>query len=606
MCGIVGILGIAPVAERLIEALKRLEYRGYDSAGLATVEGDRLELRRTEGRVLDLQRRLLDAPLIGHTGIGHTRWATHGKATEANAHPHATEHVAVAHNGIIENFVELRRELIQQGARFTSETDTEVVAHLVSSYLEKGCSPQEAVRASLPKLRGTAALALVFKQHSNLMIGVGKGAPLAIGTGAGEMYLGSDAIALAPLTDNITYLEDGDCAVLTREKTVIYDAKGAVVSRNALKSVASLLVEKSNYRHFMAKEVHEQPEAVRRTLAPWVDATAERVILPKMPFDFSRVSHISIIGCGSSSYAGYIAKYWIERLARIPVDIDVASEFRYRRPPLRKGDVAVFVSQSGETADTLAALRYAKSQGLNTLSIVNVPTSTIARESETSLQMQAGPEISVASTKSFGCQLVILALLAISAGRARRELSKSDETALVHELLQLPQLIAAALRVEPRLEELAGEIVHSRNVLYLGRGTSYPLALEGALKLKEIAYIPAEGYAAGELKHGPLALVDETILVVIIAPYDRNFEKTISNMQEVAARTGKIILITDAKGAAEANIHSLATIVLPEMDGAFTPMVYDVPLQLLAYHVAVVKGTELDRPRNLAKSVTVE
>ncbi|MDA9453929.1 glucosamine--fructose-6-phosphate aminotransferase [Bradyrhizobium sp. CCBAU 21359] len=606
MCGIVGILGTAPVAERLIEALKRLEYRGYDSAGLATLEGDRLERRRVGGRLKDLERRLRDAPLFGYTGIGHTRWATHGKPTEANAHPHATDHVAVAHNGIIENFGELRGELEQQGARFTSETDTEVVAHLVGSCLAKGYSPQDAVRVSLSKLRGTAALALVFKGHNNLMIGAAKGAPLAIGAGAGEMYLGSDAVALAPFTDNITYLEDGDWAVLTREKTVIYDAKGTVVYRNAIKSVASFRVDKSNYRHFMAKEVHEQPEAVGRTLAPCVDTAAACVILPKMPFDFSDVSHISIIGCGSSSYAGYIAKYWLERLARMPVEIDVASEFRYRQPPLRKGDVAIFVSQSGETADTLAALRYAKSQGLHTVSIVNVPTSTIARESETALHTLAGPEISVASTKSFGCQLMILAVLAIGAGKARRKLSESDETALVHELLQIPRLIAAALAVEPRIEELAREIVHSRNVLYLGRGASYPVALEGALKLKEIAYIPAEAYAAGELKHGPIALIDESVPVVIIAPYDRNFEKTISNMHEVAARAGKIILITDAKGAAEANLKSLATIVMPEMDGAFTPMVYDVPLQLLAYHVAVVKGTDLDRPRNLAKSVTVE
>ncbi len=608
MCGIVGILGRGAVAEQLVDLLKRLEYRGYDSAGVATLEGDHLERRRAEGKLRNLETRLKAQPLQGHTGIGHTRWATHGKPTESNAHPHATDNVAVVHNGIIENFRELRVMLEKQGAKFSSDTDTEAVAHLVNSYLLKGSSPQEAVKASLPQLRGAFALAFVFRGHGNLMIGARKGSPLAIGHGNGEMYLGSDAIALAPFTDSISYLEDGDWVVLTRDGGEIHDASGATVNREVLRSGASsFLVDKANYRHFMAKEIHEQPEVVGHTLARYVDMSTERVMLPiKLPFDFKDIQRISITACGTASYAGYIAKYWFERLARVPVELDVASEFRYREAPLRKGDLAILISQSGETADTLAALRYAKSQGLHTLSIINVPTSTIARESETVLPTLAGPEIGVASTKAFTCQLMVLAAVAVAAGKARGVLSDGDEAKLVHSLVEIPRLMSAALATEPQIEKLARDISKSRDVLYLGRGTSYPLALEGALKLKEISYIHAEGYAAGELKHGPIALIDENMPVVVIAPHDQVFEKTVSNMQEVAARGGNIILMTDAKGAAEATIKSLVTIVLPDMGATFAPMVYAIPVQLLAYHTAVVMGTDVDQPRNLAKSVTVE
>ena len=608
MCGIIGILGRGPVAEQLVDFLKRLEYRGYDSAGVATLEGNDLERRRAEGKLKNLEVRLREDPLTGYIGIGHTRWATHGKPNENNAHPHATENVAVVHNGIIENFRELRIELQKQGAKFVTETDTEVVAHLVDSYLLKGLSPQEAVKASLPRLRGAFALAFLFKGHENLMIGARKGSPLAVGHGDGEMYLGSDAIALAPFTDTISYLEDGDWVVLTREVCVIYDVQGAVANREVMKSGASsFLVDKGNYRHFMAKEIHEQPEVVGHTLARYVDMAAERVTLPiKLPFDFKNIERIAITACGTASFAGIVAKYWFERLARIPVEVDIASEFRYREAPLRKGDLAIVISQSGETADTLAALRYAKAEGLHTLAIVNVPTSTIARESETLVQTLAGPEIGVASTKAFTCQLMVLAALAVAAGKARGELSDTDESKLVHGLIEIPRLMAAALATEPQIEKLARDIAKSRDVLYLGRGTSFPLALEGALKLKEISYIHAEGYAAGELKHGPIALIDENMPVVVIAPFDRVFEKTVSNMQEVAARGGNIILMTDAKGAAEAAVELLVTIVMPDMAATFTPMVYAIPVQLLAYHTAVVMGTDVDQPRNLAKSVTVE
>jgi glucosamine--fructose-6-phosphate aminotransferase (isomerizing) len=608
MCGIVGILGRAPVAEQLVDSLKRLEYRGYDSAGVATLEGDHLERRRAEGKLKNLEARLRAEPLAGHTGIGHTRWATHGKPTENNAHPHATDRLAVVHNGIIENFRELREELTKKGAVFKTETDTEIVLHLVDSYLAKGFDPVEAVKASLSQLRGAFALGFIFAGDANLMIGARNGPPLAIGYGDGEMYLGSDAIALGPFTDTISYLEDGDWVVLRRDSAVIYDKHNAVAHREVIKHAASTsLVDKANYRHFMAKEIHEQPEVVGHTLARYVDMATERVSLPvTLPFDFRDIQRISIVACGTASYAGYVAKYWFERLGRVPVEVDVASEFRYREAPLRKGDLAIFISQSGETADTLAALRYAKEQGVHTLSVVNVPSSTIARESETVLPTLAGPEIGVASTKAFTCQLMVLAAIAVAAGKARGELSEADETRLVHGLVEIPRLMAAALASEPQIEKLARELAKCKDVLYLGRGTSYPLALEGALKLKEISYIHAEGYAAGELKHGPIALIDENMPVVVIAPYDRVFEKTVSNMQEVAARGGNIILMTDAKGAAEATIESLVTIVLPDMAATFTPMVYAVPVQLLAYHTAVVMGTDVDQPRNLAKSVTVE
>jgi glucosamine--fructose-6-phosphate aminotransferase (isomerizing) len=608
MCGIVGILGRGPVAEQLVDSLKRLEYRGYDSAGVATLEGDHLERRRAEGKLKNLEARLRAEPLAGHTGIGHTRWATHGRPTEHNAHPHATDRVAVVHNGIIENFRELREALQKKGTVFKTETDTEIVLHLVDDLLGQGFKPADAVKATLSQLRGAFALGFIFAGENDLMIGARNGPPLAIGYGDGEMYLGSDAIALGPFTDTIAYLEDGDWVVLTRNSAVIHDKNNAVVHRDATKHVAATsLADKANYRHFMAKEIHEQPEVVGHTLARYVDMATERVALPvKLPFDFQDIQRISIVACGTASYAGYVAKYWFERLSRLPVELDVASEFRYREAPLRKGDLAIFISQSGETADTLAALRYAKAQGVYTLSVVNVPASTIARESETVLPTLAGPEIGVASTKAFTCQLMVLAAIAVAAGKARGELTDSDEAKLVHGLVEIPRLMAAALATEPQIEKLARDIAKSKDVLYLGRGTSYPLALEGALKLKEISYIHAEGYAAGELKHGPIALIDENMPVVVIAPFDRVFEKTVSNMQEVAARGGNIILMTDAKGAAEATIEQLVTIVLPDMAATFTPMVYAIPVQLLAYHTAVIMGTDVDQPRNLAKSVTVE
>lgn len=608
MCGIVGILGREPVAEQLVDSLKRLEYRGYDSAGVATLEGKHLERRRAEGKLKNLEKRLEAEPLKGTTGIGHTRWATHGKPTVNNAHPHATERVAVVHNGIIENFRELREELEKKGTVFHTETDTEIVLHLVDDLLSRGNKPVEAVKLTLARLRGAFALGFIFAGEDDLMIGARNGPPLAIGYGDGEMYLGSDAIALGPFTDTISYLEDGDWVVLTHRSADIFDKDGHAVQREKIKHAASTsLVDKANYRHFMAKEIHEQPEVVGHTLARYVDMATERVSLPvKLPFDFKTIQRINITACGTASYAGFVAKYWFERFARVPVEVDVASEFRYREAPLRKGDLAIFISQSGETADTLAALRYAKAEGVHTIAVVNVPTSTIARESETVLQTLAGPEIGVASTKAFTCQLMVLANLAIAAGKARGELSDEDETRLVHGLVEVPRLMAVALTTEPQIEKLAQRIAKSSDVLYLGRGTSFPLALEGALKLKEISYIHAEGYAAGELKHGPIALIDETMPVVVIAPHDRVFEKTVSNMQEVAARGGKIILMTDAKGAAEATVESLVTIVMPDMAAAFTPMVYAVPVQLLAYHTAVVMGTDVDQPRNLAKSVTVE
>ena len=608
MCGIVGILGREPVAGLLVDALKRLEYRGYDSAGVATLESGQLVRRRAEGKLRNLEARLAREPLTGTVGIGHTRWATHGRPTEGNAHPHATEHLAVVHNGIIENFRELREELEKTGATFGSETDTEVVAHLVTREMKNGRSPAAAVAAALPRLRGAFALAFLFAGENDLLIGARKGSPLAIGYGDGEMYLGSDAIALAPFTDAISYLEDGDSAVLTRKSVEVHDAKGSKVERAVLKSSASaFLVDKGNYRHFMAKEIHEQPEVVGHTLAHYIDMTAERVQLPvDLPFDFRTLERITMSACGTAYYAGLVAKYWFERFARLPAEIDVASELRYREVPLSPGGLSIFVSQSGETADTLATLRYAKEHKQHVLAVVNVPTSTIARESDAVMPTLAGPEIGVASTKAFTCQLAVLACLALAAGRARGVLSEEEEREMVRALIETPRLMAEALALERQVEQFARDLAKSRDVLYLGRGTSFPLALEGALKLKEISYIHAEGYAAGELKHGPIALIDETMPVVVIAPYDKVFEKTVSNMQEVAARGGNIILMTDAKGAAEATVDSLVTIVLPDMGSTFTPMVYAIPVQLLAYHTAVVMGTDVDQPRNLAKSVTVE
>jgi glucosamine--fructose-6-phosphate aminotransferase (isomerizing) len=608
MCGIIGILGREPVAEEMVEALKRLEYRGYDSAGVATLEAGHLTRRRAEGKLKNLEKRLTVEPLAGTSGIGHTRWATHGRPNEVNAHPHATDKVAVVHNGIIENFSELREELKRKGVKFSTETDTEVVAHLVTDAIRSGRKPVDAVKATLPRLRGAFALAFLFEGEEDLLIGARNGPPLAVGYGKGEMYLGSDAIALAPFTDTISYLEDGDWAVVQRNGVQVYDSAGHAVVRPVIKSAAgALLVDKGNHRHFMAKEIHEQPEVVGHTLAHCLDMVAERVRMPlELPFDFADITRISMSACGTAYYAGLVAKYWFERFARLPVEIDVASEFRYREAPFSPGGLAIFVSQSGETADTLATLRYAKEQKQHILSVVNVPSSTIARESDAVLPTLAGPEIGVASTKAFTCQLSALACLAIHAGRARGVLSEEDERKLVRALIEVPRLMNEALRLEPKIEQLARDLAKSRDVLYLGRGTSYPIALEGALKLKEISYIHAEGYAAGELKHGPIALIDETMPVIVIAPYDRVFEKTVSNMQEVAARGGKIILITDPKGAAHATVDSLATLILPEMPATVTPLVYALPVQLIAYHTAVVIGTDVDQPRNLAKSVTVE
>ena len=608
MCGIVGILGTEPVAGHLVDALKRLEYRGYDSAGIATLDRGALGRRRAEGKLKSLENRLDKEPLGGLIGIGHTRWATHGRPTESNAHPHATDRLAVVHNGIIENFRELRESLIKHGAKFTSETDTEVVAHLVTREIDGGKTPVQAVAAALKQLRGAFALAFLFTGEDDLMIGARKGSPLAVGYGDGEMFLGSDAIALAPFTDTISYLDDGDWVVLTRKSAQVYDANDKAVERPIIKSTASaMLVDKGNHKHFMAKEIHEQPEVVGHTLAHYIDMVHEQVTLPaELPFDWTKLKRLSISACGTAFYAGLVAKYWFERFAKLPVEIDIASEFRYREAPLEKGDLMIVISQSGETADTLATLRYAKEHKQHVLSVVNVPTSTIARESDVVMPTLAGPEIGVASTKAFTCQLAVLACLAVAAGCARGELKREDEQKLVHALIEVPRLMAQALKIEPQIEALAHELAKARDVLYLGRGTSFPIALEGALKLKEISYIHAEGYAAGELKHGPIALIDETMPVIVIAPYDRVFEKTVSNMQEVAARAGRIVLVTDAKGSAEATVDSQHTLVLPDMAATVTPLVYAIPVQLIAYHTAAAIGTDVDQPRNLAKSVTVE
>jgi len=608
MCGIVGILGKQPVAGQLVDALRRLEYRGYDSAGVATLEQGVIVRRRAEGKLRALETRLSQEPLSGRSGIGHTRWATHGRPTENNAHPHATERVAVVHNGIIENFRELREGLIARGVTFDSDTDTEVVVHLVSEELGRGASPEAAVAAALAQLRGAFALAFLFAGEDDLMIGARRGSPLAVGYGQGEMYLGSDAIALAPFTDKVSYLEDGDCAVVTRSGVIVRDAEGNVVVRPVVVSTASaMLVDKGNHKHFMAKEIHEQPEVVGHTLAHYIDMVSERVALPgKLPFDWKKLKRVSISACGTAFYAGLVAKYWFERFARLPVEIDIASEFRYRGAPLEEGGLAIFVSQSGETADTLASLRYAKDCKQHVLAVVNVPTSTIARESDVVMPTLAGPEIGVASTKAFTCQLAALACVAVAAGKARGMLSAPDEQKLVHALIEVPRLMTAALALEPQIEKLALDLAKVRDVLYLGRGTSFPIALEGALKLKEISYIHAEGYAAGELKHGPIALIDEAMPVIVIAPFDQVFEKTLSNMQEVAARGGRIILVTDPAGARQAALDRLETLILPAMAATIAPLVYAVPVQLIAYHTAVARGTDVDQPRNLAKSVTVE
>jgi glucosamine--fructose-6-phosphate aminotransferase (isomerizing) len=604
MCGIVGILGKEPVASSIVEALRRLEYRGYDSAGVATLENGAIERRRAPGKLHNLEDKLRSKPLSGTSGIGHTRWATHGVPNETNAHPHIVGDVVIVHNGIIENFQELKTELIAKGVKFETQTDTEVVAHLIAQERKAGKAPREAVRNVLKRLEGAFALAIMFKGENDLMIGARNGPPLAIGHGNGEMFLGSDAIALAPFTNRVTYLEDGDWVVLTRNTIELYDAQGQQTIRPmSFTQASSMLVDKGNHKHFMAKEIAEQPEVVGHTLAEYVDFTERAIRMPeKLPFDFAKLDRLTITACGTASYAGLAAKYWFERIARLPTEVDVASEFRYREAPLTKNGLAIVISQSGETADTLAALRYCKAQGQHTLAVVNVPESTIARESELVLRTYAGPEIGVASTKAFTCQLTVLACLAIAAAKARGTIDREKEKELVGALIEAPRHMVDILKEEKTIGDIAKEVAHARDVLYLGRGINFPLALEGALKLKEISYIHAEGYAAGELKHGPIALIDENVPVIVIAPHDDLFEKTVSNMEEVAARGGKIVLITDDAGEHKA----FRRIVVPKANSFISPLLYAIPVQLLAYHAAVFMGTDVDQPRNLAKSVTVE
>ena len=607
MCGIVGILGTRPAAPLLLDALKRLEYRGYDSAGVATLEDGRLTRRRAEGKLRNLEAKLDASPLGGRSGIGHTRWATHGKPTETNAHPHATGRLALVHNGIIENYRELKEELTAAGCRFDTETDTEVIAHLVTRNLDDGMSAEDAVAAALGRLEGAFALAILFEGEDDLMIGARRGSPLAIGHGDGEVYFGSDAIALASLTDRITYLDDGDWAVARRGAVTIHDAAGSVVERPMVRTLAtSLLIDKGNHRHFMAKEIYEQPEVVGHTLAHYLDFATGRSAMPEgCDIDFASLDRISITACGTAFYAGLVGKYWFERFARLPVDIDIASEFRYREQPLSPGGLSIVVSQSGETADTLASLRYARSQGQRVAAVVNVQESTIARESDVVLPTLAGPEIGVASTKAFTCQLSALACLTLALGRARGTISEALERELVAALTEVPRHIASLIRDEAQYVAMAHDLSRAQDVLYLGRGASFAIALEGALKLKEISYLHAEGYAAGELKHGPIALIDETVPVVVVAPRDALFEKTVSNMQEVAARGGRIILISDA-GADEVGAELMHHVQTPVVHPFVAPIVLAIPVQLIAYHAATLMGTDVDQPRNLAKSVTVE
>jgi glutamine---fructose-6-phosphate transaminase (isomerizing) len=608
MCGIVGIIGTAPVAPRLVDALKRLEYRGYDSAGVATLESGRIELRRAEGKLGNLAAKLNFEPLSGNIGIGHTRWATHGAPTEHNAHPHATDKVAVVHNGIIENFRELLADLAGDGYLPKTQTDTESVALWVTRELDRGLDPDMAVARTLKQLRGAFALAFMFKGEEALLIAARRGAPLAIGYGPTEMYLGSDAMALAPFTSRLSYLLDGDWAVLTKHGVTIRDGSDAIVQRETLVSNASaLLVDKGNHRHFMAKEIYEQPETISHTLSHYVDMGAEKVALREtLPFDFKDLRRLTISACGTAYYAGLVAKYWFERYARIPVDVDVASEFRYREPPLEKGGMSLFISQSGETADTLAALRYCAAEGQYVTALLNSPESTIARESQVVFPTLCGPEIGVASTKAFTAQLTALASLAVAAGVARGVLDAAREAELVRALVELPSAVSQALTAEHEIERISKGLSKAKDVLYLGRGQMFPIAMEGALKLKEISYIHAEGYAAGELKHGPIALVDEQMPVIVVAPSDELMEKTLSNMQEVAARGGKIILITDADGAAMVGQGVAEIIELPKVTSFVAPILATIPVQLLAYHTATFMGTDVDQPRNLAKSVTVE
>jgi glucosamine--fructose-6-phosphate aminotransferase (isomerizing) len=607
MCGIIGIVGKEPVADRLVASLRRLEYRGYDSAGVCTIHDGALDRRRAEGKLDNLARKLAAEPLAGDIGIAHTRWATHGAPTQDNAHPHATEEVALVHNGIIENFKPLRDELIGRGRTFESQTDTEVVAHLISEMVETGVEPAEAVKQCLKRLHGAFALAILFRQRPHMLIGARLGSPLVLGYGEHETYLGSDALALAPLTQKISYLEEGDWVVIEGDEVQIFDRDDQPVERAIVNSGASgLSVDKGNYRHFMQKEIYEQPIVVAQTLKSYLRRLDDQVSLPIPDFDLSAISRVTIVACGTSFYAGMVAKYWFEQFARVPVDIDVASEFRYREPVMEQGGLALFISQSGETADTLAALRHARREGQKIAVVVNVPTSTMAREADLLLPTHAGPEIGVASTKAFTCQLAVLAALAANLSRAKGRLTAAEEKQVVRHLAEAPAAINGALAYAELIEAMAPTIARARDVLYLGRGTMYPLAMEGALKLKEISYIHAEGYAAGEMKHGPIALIDEQVPVIVIAPSGPLFDKTVSNMQEVQARGGKVVLISDYDGVQAAGEGCMATITMPKAHPLIAPMVYAVAVQLLAYYVAVQKGADVDQPRNLAKSVTVE
>ena len=607
MCGIIGILGNHEAAPGLVDSLKRLEYRGYDSAGIATIHQGKLERRRALGKLVNLQDLLVHDPLPGKVGIGHTRWATHGAPSVENAHPHQAGRVAVVHNGIIENFKELRAFLAEKGIAFVTETDTETVALLANHFYDEGLSPKETVQKVLDKIDGAFALCFLFEDHDDLLIGARKGSPLAIGHGVGEMFFGSDAIALAPFTDRITYLEEGDWAVMSREDFQIYDEAGTPVTRKEKRvRMDNARVEKGGYKHFMAKEIAEQPTVLQGALTHYVAPDRRSITLPAPGIDFTKIERLTMVACGTAYYACVVAKYWFEQVAGIPVEVDVASEFRYREPPVTPGTVALFVSQSGETADTLAALRYMAGKAESILSVVNVPESSIARESDLALPILAGAEIGVASTKAFTCQLTVLALLALEAARVKGRLGEDDLAEKLEALYALPGILNQALATEERTEAISRKLAKARDILFLGRGPMYPLALEGALKLKEISYIHAEAYASGELKHGPIALVDKEVPVIVMAPRDALFEKTVSNMQEVMARGGKVLLITDRQGANEAADGVWEQLLMPEVDPFLAPILYAIPAQLLAYHTAVAKGTDVDQPRNLAKSVTVE
>jgi glutamine---fructose-6-phosphate transaminase (isomerizing) len=607
MCGIIGIIGKGEVAPLLVDALRRLEYRGYDSAGIATLSGGGIERRRAEGKLDNLVGRLAARPVVGRIGIGHTRWATHGVPNETNAHPVATARVAVVHNGIIENFQELRRELSGLGFSFETQTDTEAVAIMVTRYLGEGATPREAVARTLRRLEGAFALAILFAGEADLLICARRGSPLAIGFGDGEMFIGSDALALAPLTRRICYLEEGDWAVLTGQGATLYDAADRRVERAVRETALSgALIGKGNHRHFMQKEIFEQPAVIGDTLNALFNPTSRSVHLGALPFELAALSKVTIIACGTSFHAGMIAKYWLERIARVPVEVDIASEFRYRAPDMPAGGLALFISQSGETADTLAALRYARGQGQHIAVIVNQPESTMAREADVVLPTRAGPEIGVASTKAFTTQLVVLACFVIALARARGSIDRAREAALSAALAEVPSRASEVLNHDETIQAIAAAMLEARDVLYLGRGTSYPLALEGALKLKEISYIHAEGYAAGEMKHGPIALIDDQVPIIVLAPPDDLFEKTASNVQEAMARGGKVVMIADAAGLARMDERLWFGLPIPECDPFVAPILYAIPIQLLAYHIAVLKGTDVDQPRNLAKSVTVE